>query len=505
MLLPIIQQIALANESLGGGSIVVLSSVPKNTLEKLIEAENMNLYGSGRSPPPPPLACFIINSDVIVRTGLPHLQADLRNVSASAARAVMILADKASTDPDVNTVRIVLSLRGLGAPANGHIVAEIHRSDNEQLVKIVGQAAVETFVTHDIVGRMLVHCARERGLAQVFEQLLGFEGCEFYVQEWPNLVGLTFGEVLYRFADAVVIGIVRSDSSGDSPQLPFLNPPNDLILQSGDRIVVIAEDDDTYESSAVPLFSYSDQEAFFLSSASSIYHPRKKSVENILIVGWKEPMVGIFNELNASACPGSDVTIFSPLSLDYRQEILKPIISTLDNISVSNIQGNPISRRDLEKLPLQTYDSILILAAESNLRTLNESQRSSVAANRDILQTDSCSLATLLLIRDIQSKRNLSTRGRSEHTIFDENYVPPTVQLLRLESDFSEDDILYSPVKTPVASASVTATRKGSVISEITNSSTKPLMAVASVTDYVPSTELVLTSPTSPPSNCRGV
>lgn len=49
MLLPIIQQIALANESLGGGSIVVLSSVPKNTLEKLIEAENMNLYESGSS------------------------------------------------------------------------------------------------------------------------------------------------------------------------------------------------------------------------------------------------------------------------------------------------------------------------------------------------------------------------------------------------------------------------------------------------------------------------
>jgi hypothetical protein len=52
MLLPIIQQIALANESLGGGSIVILSSVPKITLEKLIEAENMNLYGSGQSSSP---------------------------------------------------------------------------------------------------------------------------------------------------------------------------------------------------------------------------------------------------------------------------------------------------------------------------------------------------------------------------------------------------------------------------------------------------------------------
>lgn len=423
--------------------------------------------------------------DVIVRTGLPHLQTDLRNVSAAAARAIVILADKSSPDPDVNIVRTVLSLRGLGAPTNGHIVAEIHRSDNEQLVKIVGQAAVETFITHNFVGKMLIHCARERGLAQVFEQLLGFEGCEFYVKEWPDLVGLTFGEVLYRFEDAVVIGVIRSSDSVDGTPLPLLNPPNDLVILSGDRIVVIAEDDDTYQSSAVPLYTDADEEELFLSS--SVYQPRKKAIEKILVVGWKEPMIGIFHEFNASACAGSEMTIFSPLPIEYRQEVVRSMMTSLENITISNIQGNPISRRDLEKLPLEVYDSILILAAESNFRSLNETQRHSVNANRDILQTDSCSLATLLLIRDIQSRRNLRTRGRSSRTIFDADYVPPSPKLLRLDSDFSEDDMSMSPVKTPA----VFSIRKGSIISEITNASTKPLMSVASVTDYVPSTELV--------------
>lgn len=351
-------------------------------------------------------------------------------------------------------------------------------------MKIVGQDAVETFVTHNFVGRMLIHCARERGLAQVFEQLLGFEGCEFYVQEWPDLVGLTFGEVLYRFEDAVAIGVIRASDSTDGIPLPLLNPPNDLVILAGDRIVVIAEDDDTYQSSAVPLYADSDHEE--LLSYASVYQPRKRAVENILIVGWKEPMSGIFHEFNASSCAGSEMTIFSPLPLDYRQEIVKSFASSLENIKISNIQGNPIARRDLEKLPLEVYDSILILAAESNFRSLNENQRNSVNANRDILQTDSCSLATLLLIRDIQSRRNIRTRGRSSRTIFDPDYVPPSPTLARLDSDFSEDDITLSPVKTPAPFA-----RKGSVISEITNASTKPLMSVASVTDYVPSTELV--------------
>jgi nitrogen fixation protein len=47
MLVPIIQQIALANESLHGGSIVILTETPKLELEEVINAAGLNLYGSG--------------------------------------------------------------------------------------------------------------------------------------------------------------------------------------------------------------------------------------------------------------------------------------------------------------------------------------------------------------------------------------------------------------------------------------------------------------------------
>ena len=30
--------------------------------------------------------------------------------------------------------------------------------------------------SHDIVGRLMIHCARQRGLGKVIEQLVGFEG-----------------------------------------------------------------------------------------------------------------------------------------------------------------------------------------------------------------------------------------------------------------------------------------------------------------------------------------
>ena len=191
---------------------------------------------------------------------------------------------------------------------------------------------------------MLIHCARERGLAQVFEQLLGFDGCEFYIQEWPELVGLTFGEVIYRFADAVVIGLIRSSSSSNEPTLPLLNPPNDLIVLSGDRIVVIAEDDDTYSASSTPLYTDLDHDE--LLKYASTYQPRKKLIEKILILGWKQSMIGMLNEFDASACSGSELSISSPLPIDFRQVfilfllflLLYPLIYI--NISISTYSFN---------------------------------------------------------------------------------------------------------------------------------------------------------------------
>lgn len=50
----------------------------------------------------------------------------------------------------------------------GHVVVEMGDIDNEQLVKLVGSGiGVETVVAHDVIGRLMIQCARQPGLAQV--------------------------------------------------------------------------------------------------------------------------------------------------------------------------------------------------------------------------------------------------------------------------------------------------------------------------------------------------
>lgn len=64
----------------------------------------------------------------------------------------------------------------LASDIQGHIVVEVCDIDNEPLVRMVGGSAVETVVSHDIIGRLMIQCARQPGLATVWEQLMGFDG-----------------------------------------------------------------------------------------------------------------------------------------------------------------------------------------------------------------------------------------------------------------------------------------------------------------------------------------
>jgi ion channel POLLUX/CASTOR len=273
---------------------------------------------------------LLLSADVIIRTGVPHLQSDLKNVSAAGARAVIVLADKnTSADADaadINTVRTVLSLRGMGAPSVGHIVAEVLDVDNEPLLKIVGKSSIETFVSHDVIGRLMIQCARERGLAQVLEKLLGFDGCEFYISEWPELVGLTYGEAMYRFEDAVLIGVIQSKPEEESVGVTLINPPNDLRITSGDRMIVIAEDDDTYSASSASLFAIADKK---LDAFSSVYRPRRSRPEKMLFVGWRRDMEDMIAELDSSVAAGSELTLFNQLSLVSRQVPHPPLSLSL--------------------------------------------------------------------------------------------------------------------------------------------------------------------------------
>ncbi|XP_057978177.1 ion channel DMI1 isoform X5 [Malania oleifera] len=379
-------------------------------------------------------------SEVIERNHILILGWSDKLVSVSKARAIIVLASDENADQsDARALRVVLSLTGVKEGLRGHVVVEMSDLDNEPLVKLVGGELVETVVAHDVIGRLMIQCALQPGLAQIWEDILGFENAEFYIKRWPQLDGMRFEDVLISFPDAVPCGIKVAADGGKI----IINPDDNYVLEEDDEVLVIAEDDDTYAPGPLPEV----RRGFF----PHIIDPPKYP-EKILFCGWRRDIDDMIMVLEALLAPGSELWMFNDVPEKEREKKLTDgglDVSQLENIKLVHREGNAVIRRHLESLPLETFDSILILADES--------------VEDSIVHSDSRSLATLLLIRDIQSKR-LPCKDPSRHSGFSHS---SWIREMQQASD------------------------KSIIISEILDSRTRNLVSVSRISDYVLSNELV--------------
>lgn len=365
--IPLILELCIANESEGGGTIVVLAKESTETMQAELSMQLPKFLRRG--------------TKIIVRFGNPAVVGDLTKVSADRAKAVIILAAGVNADEsDSGTLRCVLSLKSMGYKMQGHIVAEVRDVDNEQLLQLVGGKLIETIVSHDVLGRLMLMSVRQLGLASIYDAMLGFEGAEFYVKEWPELVGTSFGELAECFPNAVPVGIVSAYGS------VMINPPLDQCLGEFDQVIVIAEDDDTYWPMP-PV----EVEAGDLPEAET----PPIETERILICGWRRDIRDILKVLDCVVSKGSEVHMMTHcLPVDARNDLLKEEgldVEDLKNISIKHFHGNTSVRRRLEGVPLESYSACLIFADQ--------------AYEEDAMQADSHSLATLVLIRDVQTMR----------------------------------------------------------------------------------------------------
>lgn len=393
--LPLIRELAIANESERGGVIVVLADREKEVMQ---DAVADGLAGELRG------------SLVVCRTGSPLQVVDLEKVGAASARAIIVVArgDDEEED-DARAIRTVLALcRGMTG-VEGTIVVELMDPANQELVDLVSDGAVAVVCAHDMLGRLMIQCARQPGLAQIYNAMLGFEGDEFYLAPWAQLTGMTFGDARRRFSSAIVCGVRPADGQ------VVLAPPDDLVIGEGDELLVLAEDNDTYApgpaSPAVP-------------SAPGSWTPPRPRAEKVLFCGWRRNLHHMITELESYVPAGSELTILAEVDEEARASLAEEV-GQAQKLHIRHVTGNPLSRRDLTARGIEDFDAVLILAGDDE---------------GSATDADARTLQTLLLVRDIRSKRS---------------------------------------------------TTQVTLISEVCDPRTKQLIAVANVSDYVVSNELV--------------
>jgi len=313
---------------------------------------------------------------IVCRTGSPVDPADLDMANPQAARSIVVLPPEHG-DPDAYVIKAILALTNSPGrrPDPYHIVGVIRDRRNYEVAKMIGRDEVELVLAGELIARVTAQTCRQSGLSVAYTELMDYGGDEIYFTSEPSLAGKTFGETLSAYEDSAVMGLRFADGHIQ------LNPPMDTVVQEGDQLIVVAEDDDTIKlSGRTP--PAPDEEAIRTAV------PREAAPERTLILGWNDRGAAIVRELDAYVGPGSTLLVVddqesTAAAMANPQQLAD---STLSNLKVFFRKGDTTDRRILDALTVDRFQHIIVLSSPEGA---------------DPQEADARTLITLLHLRDI--------------------------------------------------------------------------------------------------------
>jgi voltage-gated potassium channel Kch len=390
----IVSELVIANENQKNPCIVVLGDKDKVEMEDEIREKAGDLK----------------NTRVVCRTGKPIDLNDLEIVNLNEARSIIILPPDTG-NADSHTIKTILAITNNPArrAEEYHIVTEIRDPRNLEAARLVGRHETELILAGDLIARITAQTCRQSGLSVVYTELLDFGGDEIYFKEEPRLAGQTFGAALFAYEDSSVIGLRFKDGR------IALNPPMDTVLQAGDKIIAIAEDDDTIELSGL-------KEHGIEPTAILAGRDGQPAPERTLILGWNQRAPVIINELDNYVAPGSSVMVVA--SEADADDVIRRECDRLKNETVSFREGDVTQRRVLNDLDFAAYDHVIVLSDASALDPQDADARTLVTLLhlRDMADREGRSFAIVSEMLDIRN-RELATVTRADDFIVSDKLI----------------------------------------------------------------------------------
>ena len=406
----ILNELMAANENRRKARIVVLADKDKAEMDDEIR-ERVTTRGSTR---------------VISRNGSPIDPNDLEIVSPHTAKSIIILpAESEGSDTEAIKTALAVTNSPNRRAEPYHIVTQIRRARSLNALRLIGEKDnIQAIQTDDLIARIVTQTSRQSGLSVVYTELMNFDGDEIYFKYESALEGKTYGEALLAYEDSCAIG-VRKAGGGI-----LLNPPIDLRIEKNDRIVALAEDENTIR--------FSDLGGIRVNEAQirSVRKPSKPKPERCLILGWNRSGAMIVRELDNYTSKGSQATIVSEDNSGVKKRI-EARSGKLKNQKITMVEGDTTDRALLDSLGIEEYDHVIVLANEG----------------LDAQAADAKTLLTLLHLRDIAGKdetpfsivsemRDLRNRELAKSAKVDDFIVSEHLVSLMM-TQLSEDAELY--------------------------------------------------------------
>ncbi len=233
---------------------------------------------------------------------------------------------------------------------------------------------LEVVALRDTLARLMVQTARQAGLANVYRNILNFDGSEFYIKYFPEAVGLKSSEVQSKIKGGTLIGL-RSQVNGVSKVK--VNPGADLKVQDNDDLIVLAEDDSTFS------FDTAGADEVPSLELSQISFAPVASKERILICGYRSDLHRLISYLDAYLKVGSEIHLMPGKPFDSIE-----VQHSLMNASLKHLQRDPAKLQDVREAFAEGYQSILLVADDT----------------AEVSETDARTVITLLMLRDAMSQ-----------------------------------------------------------------------------------------------------
>lgn len=354
----IVEELCWANSNQANGCIVIMGDESKSLMEQQVRERVLNIG----------------HTRIVCRTGSPMDVSSLAILNLPSAKSIIILSPD-NEDPDADVLKIILGIKRAPAPTSAkyHMVAQLRNSKNATVGQVVGGDEVEWLLTEDIVAKVVAQTCCKCGLSLIYGNLINFSGDEIYFFTRPELEGKTFGEILNLFENNAVMGIQKNE------RVPQLNPPMDTLIEVGDRVILIAEDDDRINISEKH-FDNIDPTAIISNIDVS------EKIETVLVLGWNRHAAKILRELDNYLGTGSNILVIANNDLIKQDALWKNLELTRSKVLFQN--GVTTERPMLDALDLTKFDHIIILS-------YNDYLTKQVA--------DSKTLITLLHLRDISA------------------------------------------------------------------------------------------------------
>lgn len=302
-------------------------------------------------------------SRLVVRSGNPTRISDLAQGNPAEAKSIIVLKPQDGSDAQV--VKSVLALaRSLPENSRTPIVAELEDQETAEALSAAVGDRLLTITSTDVIARIGAQVARSPGLGGIYEEFLDFEGDDLYAIDVNDTwVGKSFGQALLASSNATIIGLRTSSGT-------HVGPAPSTILQPGDRLIAIAEDDSAFSLDTTP--------QPWSPHVDRAWEPLPAPRERTLIIGWSPLAPLVAREIDVHVAPDSEIHLLVDVPREAREAIVTAM--SLENQSLVLHIGSPISRADIDTvLANGPYDHILLLSERGTFASDDADARTMLA------------------------------------------------------------------------------------------------------------------------------